>query len=287
MTAARWHQFMETVQPHEVQVFSMKEVDIGYCCEDVFDFIVQCNTLEGLLISYIQNSNSDRDIATGLIRVLPRLDKLKWLDIWDVYIVSEVFEVINSVNSQYLRILSLSFTDLSWTKSPVTLALHRFPHLMCLDLCNSLLKKDKLLSVLDELPSSCPDIVYLSIYPEKFTSKETKPLCKLKKLICLQLNFRYCLRALGHFPQPLEMINMYDNPSIENDFDMFISIISSYTKLRYLAVNEGELNFKGGDKVSKLMVRKGGRLVVRHEDSQGWKEYQDRITELKEDCMSS
>ena len=37
LTATRWHQFKGTVQPHEVQVVRMNEVNIGYCCEDVFD----------------------------------------------------------------------------------------------------------------------------------------------------------------------------------------------------------------------------------------------------------
>ena len=49
LTATRWHQFKKTVQQHKVLAFRMKEVNIGYCCEDVFDFIVQCNNLKGSL----------------------------------------------------------------------------------------------------------------------------------------------------------------------------------------------------------------------------------------------
>ena len=40
LMATRWHQFKGTVEEHEVQAFHMNEVNIGYCCDNVFDFIV-------------------------------------------------------------------------------------------------------------------------------------------------------------------------------------------------------------------------------------------------------
>ena len=147
----------------------------GYCCEDVFDFIVQCNNMTRLLVYTIQDSNSDRDIVTGLIRVLPRLNKLKQIDIRGVNMGSE-----------------LERTGLSGAGSSLTSALHRFHHLSYLELFKSGLTKDESLSVLNTLPSSCPNIVFLSIYPAEFTEAEIKPICKrnsLKKLIGVSLHF--------------------------------------------------------------------------------------------------
>ena len=290
LTATRWHQFKGTVQKHEVQAFRMKEVDIGYCCEDVFDFMVQCNNMTRLLVYTIQDSNSDRDIVTGLIRVLPRLNKLKNIQTWDVNMGSEGSKVISSVNSPDLRILYLYRTGLSGAGSSFTSALHRFPHLSYLSLFNSGLTKDESLTVLNTLPSSCPNIVHLSIYPAKFTSEETKPVCKLNKLISLCLNFETIddwLRALGQVPQPLELIHLYGYPLIGNELNRFISVISSYTKLHYLVLNEDVLDYEGEDKVSKVMARKGGRLVVKNKDSQGCHEYNDQIDKVRYDCMSS
>ena len=203
----------------------MNEVNIGYCCEDVFDFIAKCNNMTRLLVYTIQDSNSDRDIVSGLIRVLPRLNKLKDIDIWDVNMESEGSKVISCVNSPDLRILILQRTVLSGAGSSLTSDLHRFRRLSYLSLFDSGLTKEESLAILNTLPSSCPNIVYLSIYPAKFTSEETKPVCKLKKLICLQINFETIedwLRALGHFPQPLEMIYMYDNPSVGDELNKFI-----------------------------------------------------------------
>ena len=203
---------------------------------------------------------------------------------------SEGSKVISSVNSPDLRILDLTCTGLSEVGSSLTSALHRFPHLSYLDLCNSGLTKDESLSVLKTLPSSCPNIVYLSIWPATFTSDETKPVCKLNKLVALKTGFETteeCFRALGQFPQPLETIYLYGFLSMGNELNRFISVISSYTKLRYLVVSEDVLDYEGEDKVSKVMTRKGGRLVVWPKDSQGWKEYTDQIDKLRDDCLSS
>ena len=290
LTATRWHQFKGTVQKYEVKAFSMEEVNIGYCCENVFDFIAQCNNITKLLIYTIQDSNSDRDIVTGLTAVLPRLNKLKWLDIWDVNMGSEGSNVISSVNSPDLRILDLTRTGLSGVGSSLTSALHRFPHLSYLSLFYSGLTKDESLSVLNTLPSSCPYIVSLNICPAKFTSEETKPVCKLNKLISLCLDFETIedwLRSLDQFPQPLEMIDLYGYNSMGNELNRFIAIISSYTKLCYLVVNEDVLDHEAEDKVGKVIAKKGGRLVVRSRDSQGLQEYCDQIAKLRYDCMFS
>ena len=295
LTATRWHQFKGTVQKQEVQAFRMNEVNIGYCCEDVFDFIVQCNNLARFVIYTIQDSDSDRDIVTGLIRVLPRLNKLKNIQIWDVNMGSEGSNVISSVNSPDLRIFSLYRTGLSGAGSSLTSALHRFPHLSYLDLFDSGLNKDESLSVLNTLPSSCPNIVYLSIWPAKFTSEEIKPIYKrnsLNKLVGVSLHFETIddwLTSLGQFYQPLEMLYLTvgGDPAIGNELNRFISMISSYTKLCYLKVNNDVLNYEGEDRVRKVMTRKGGKLAVWPKDSHGCKEYNEQIDKVRNKCMSS
>ena len=116
-----------------------------------------------LVIYQIQDSHSSRNVVTGLRKVLLRLNKLKNIDIRDVNMGSEGANVIISVNSPDLRILYLYHTGLSEARSSLTSALHRNPHLSFLDLFNSGLTKDESLSVLNTIPSICPNIVFLSI----------------------------------------------------------------------------------------------------------------------------
>ena len=227
---------------------------------------------------------------TGLTKALPRLNKLKETDIWDVNLGVRGSQVVSVINSPDMRVVSLSDTGLSGAGTAFMSALHRLPHLSYLHLFNSGLIKSEIIPLIQTLPDSCPNIVYLSIYPNKFTSEETRPVCKLNKLISLALNFETaddCIKALGQFPQPLEMIYPGSGWSISDRLNDFLDVIRPYTKLHYLVVNEGVLDGRGEDKISNVMTGKGGRLVVQPKDSQGWKEYQDQVTKLREDCLSS
>ena len=290
-SASRWRDYQATIDPHQVQGLGMKEVNIGHCYHDLFDFTAQCNNMKRLLMYDVNdNTKTDTDIVTGLTKALPRLNKLKQIDIRDVNLGVRGSQVVSVINSPDMRAVSLSDTGLSEAGTAFMSALHRLPQLSYLYLFNSGLIKSEIIPLIQALPDSCPNIVYLSIYPTKFTSEETRPVCKLNKLINLELDFETaddCIKALGQFPQPLEMIYLYLLISISDRLNDFLDVIRSYTKLHYLVVNEGVLDGRAEDKVRNVMTRKGGRLVVYDKDSQGWKEYQDQVMKLRNDCLSS
>ena len=269
----------------------MKEVNIGHCYNDLFDFTAQCNNMKRLLIYNVNDKTEvNNNIVTGLTKALPKLNKLKQIDIFDVNLGMRGSQVVSVINSPDMRVVILSDTGLSGAGTAFMSTLHRLPHLSFLSLFNSGLIKSEIIPLIQTLPDSCPNIVYLSIYPTKFTSEETRPVCKLNKLISLDLNFETaddCIKALGQFPQPLEVICLYGNPSISDRLNDFLDVIRPYTKLHYLVVNEGVLDGRGEDKITNVMTGKGGRLVVVNKDSQGWQEYKDQVTKLLNDCLSS
>ena len=291
LSASRWRDYQATIDPHQVQVLLMDEVNIGHCYHDLFDFTAQCNNMIRLMMYNVNdNSKTDTNIVTGLTQALPRLNKLKETDIRDVNLGVRGSQVVSVINSPDMRVVSLSNTGLSGAGTAFMSALHRLPHLSFLSLFNSGLIKSEIIPLIQVIPDSCPNIVCLCIYPTKFTSEETNPVCKLNKLISLVLDFETaddCIKALGQFPQPLEMIYPGSGWSLSDRLDDFLDVIRSYTKLHYLVVNEGVLDGQGEDKVSNVMTRKGGRLVVTPKDSQGFKEYKDQVTKLREDCLSS
>ena len=291
LSASRWRDYQATIDPHQVQVLRMKEVNIGHCYSDLFDFTAQCNNMKRLLLCEITDKTEvNNNIVTGLTKALPRLNKLKQIDIWDVNLGVRGSQVVGVINSPDMRVVILSNTGLSGAGTAFMSALHRLPNLSYLHLFNSGLIKSEIIPLIQVIPDSCPNIVHLSIYPTKLTSEETRPVCKLNKLISLDLNFETaddCIKALGQFPQPLEMIYLYGKPSISDGLNDFLDVIRPYTKLHYLMVNEGVLDERGEDKVSNVMTRKGGRLVVQPKDSQGWQECMDRLTKLRNGCLSS
>ena len=291
LSASRWRDYQATVDPHQVQVLCMKEVNIGHCYHDLFDFTAQCNNMTRLLIREITDKTEvNNNIATGLTKTLPRLNKLKEIAIRDVNLGVRGSQVVSVINSPDMRAVSLNCTGLSGAGTAFMSTIHRLPHLSYLYLCNSGLIKSEIIPLIQMIPDSCPNIVRLSIFPTKFTSEETKPVCKLNKLISLSLDFETaddCIKALGQFPQSLEMIYLYDKPALSDRLNDFLDVIRPYTKLHYLVVNEGVLDGRGEDKIRKLMTSKGGRLVVTDKDSQEWKEYDNQVIKLKDDCLSS
>ena len=291
LSASRWRDYQATIDPHQVQALRMEKVNIGHCYSDLFDFTAQCNNMTRLnVIDIKDHTKTDTNIVTGLTKALPRLNKLKYIAIRDVNLGVRGSQVVSVINSPDMRVVILSNTSLSGAGTAFMSALHRLPHLSFLHLFNSGLIKSEIIPLIQVIPDSCPNIVYLSIYPTKFTSEETRPVCKLNKLISLLLNSETaddCIKALGQFPQPLEMIYVAGKPSISDRLNDFLDVIRPYTKLHYLVVNEGVLDGRGEDIVSNVMTRKGGKLVVYPKDSQGWKEYDNHVTKLTNDCLSS
>ena len=291
LSAYRWRDYQATVDPHQVQALRMKEVNIGHCYSDLFDFTAQCKNMKRLLFYNVNDKTEvNNNIVTGLTKALPRLNKLKQIDIKNVNLGVRGSQVVSVINSPDMRVVNLTRTGLSGAGTAFMSALHRLPHLSYLYLLNSGLIKSEIIPLIQVMPDSCPNIVSLSIYPTKFTSEETRPVCKLNKLINLELNFETaddCIKALGQFPQPLEMIYLCGKPSISDRLNDFLDVIRPYTKLHYLVVTEGVLDGRGEDKISNVMTRKGGRLVVQPKDSQGWQEYKDQVLKLKNECLSS
>ena len=283
LSTTGWHRFQTKTKPQEVKAVYIYCVNIGYCQQEVFHFIAQCINIRRLNMDDAKdNSYKNNDIVAGLTKVLPRLNKLQQVHIYRINLGSS--QVFRDFNSPDLRGIALVETELLGTDDIFMSSLHKFPLLSSLDLYISGLKKEQLLKVLTTLPLSCPCIVHLSIYPTNFTSEETKPICELKKLISLEINFKTnndCLTALDAFPQPLKLLNLYSSSSVSNVWTDFIEIISSYKKLHYLVFWEGVLKCREVDTLKAIMAKKGGRLVVNPKDKEGMRDFMSKLNELR------
>ena len=287
LSATGWHKFQTKIKPQEVRAAWIDCVNIGYCQQEVFNFLAQCNNISWLAMDDVKDNSytENDDLVAGLTKVLSRLNtKLHQVHIYRIKLGRAGSQVFRAFNSPDLRGIALVETELLGTDDIFMSSLHRFPLLSSLDLYMSGLKKEQLLKVLTTLPLSCPCIVHLSIYPTKFTSEETKPLCELKKLITLEINFKTnvdCLTALDDFTQPLELLNLYSDTPVSNVWTHFIEIISSYKKLHYLVFWEGVLKCREENALRAIMANKGGRLVVTPKDKQGTSDFMSKLHELR------
>ena len=277
---------------HEVDVVRIDEVNIGHCCAELFAYIVQCINMTMFLVYDITDTSpANNDIARGLSKALPRLNRLKLIDIKNVNMGSAGSNVFGAFNAPNLKVLILHDTGLSGAGASFVSALNRFPSLAFLSLLNTGLTNDESLAVLNTLPSSCPDIVRLSIYPAKFRYNEVRPVYELRKLISLLLHLETIgdwVTFLENFPQQtLKMIYIGGYIRIGNALNKFLAVLRTYTALRHLAFNEGVLDTLNEATIRTSMQIMGGILVVYPKDIEGYQAYLNQLHRLRKECMSS
>ena len=269
----------------------MKEVNLGMCHKEVFTYISKCKNTERLLLYDItDDSGDDSDIVQGLTSVLPKLVKLRLLDIRDVYLGEHGKSLLDNVNSPDLRILSLINNHLEGNGVALTSCLSRLPLLSYLHLFNSGLSKVELILVLQVLPSSCPNILFLGIVGASFNNVEFKPVFSLNHLRGLGFlvsSPEDLIEALKTLPKTLQLLYTGCNTGVSNRLHEFISAIRSLPRLRFLVVNEGCLDSEGEQKVSDVLNQTGGRFVNSDTDPQGWEAYRDQVEILRDECFNA
>ena len=266
----------------------IEDVNLGSCHKEVFKCISTCKNTKSLFLYDIKDDSvDDSDIIQGITSVLPKLVNLKQLDIRGVYLDDRGKDVIDSIQSD-LRILFLCDTHLSGSGSSLVSCLSHLPLLSYLNLFDSGLSKVELNQILQVIPTSCPSLLGLQIAGTSFNSVESKPLFLLKHLRSLAFassSAEDLIKTLEKLPKTIQLLYLMDRVTILYILDQFVSVIQFFTRLKFLVVNKGCLDSGGEQNVSDVLKQSGGRFVNSDTDPQGWENYQDQITILKNECF--
>ena len=269
----------------------IKEVNLGSCNKEVFTFISKCKNIRTLLLYDItDDSGDDSDIVQGVTSVLPKLVKLRMLDIQGVYLGKCGKSLLDNINSPDLRVLSLSRDQLGGNGGALTSCLSRLPLLSYIYLFNSGLSKVELVQVLQVLPSSCPNVLYLDIEGASFSNVELKPvflLNHLRGLGFVATSNKDLIEALANLPKTLQLFYLTGGVRVSHRLHEFISAIKSLPRLRFLVVDEGFLDSKGEQKVSDVLKQIGGRFVNSDTNPQGWEDYQAQVNILRDESFNA
>ena len=261
------------------------------CHKEVFTFLSICkNTKKLLLYDITDDSGDDSDTVQGVISVLPKLVKLKQLDIRDVYLEEYVKSLVDNINSPDLRVLILSNNHLGGNGAALTSCLSRLPLLSYLHLFNTGLSKVELIQLLQVLPSSCPNLLYFDIVGASFSNVELKPvflLNHLQGLGFLASSSEVLIEALKKLPKTIELLYLRASVIVSHILQEFMSAIRSLPRLRFLVVNKGCLDSEGEQKVRDVLKQTGSRFVVYITDPQGWENYQDQVDILRNECFNA
>ena len=292
LSAGRWQQFTEDIKPVLVKSVRMADVNLGMCHKEVFTFISKCkNTTSMVLYDITDDSGDDSDIVQGVTSVLPKLVKLRELDIWHVYLKECGKSLLDNVNSPDLRVLCLNRVHLGGNGGALTSCLSRLPLLSYLDLFNSGLSKVELIQVLQVLTSSFPNLLFLGIVGASFSNVELKPvflLNHLQGLVFVPSSAEDLIEAFNNLPKTLQLLYTAGKVRVSPILQEFISAIRSLPTLRFLVVNKGFLDSEGEQQVSDVLKQTGGRLLNNvNTDPQALKDYKDQVNILRDECFNA
>ena len=255
----------------------------------MFHFLSKCENTEQLLLIDITDENGDNmDILNGLTKVFSQLAKLRGLDIWDTYLGENGAKIMDNITSPDLRVISLYDTHLSGSGKSLVSCLSHLPLLSYLGLSNSGLSKVELIQVLQVLPESCPNILYLKTDNDLFTSVEMEPVFLLNHLRSLSFSPSSpgdLMEVMKKVPKTLSLLHLEGNVGISNRLQEFISAINTLPRLRFLVVHKGCLDSEGEQKVGGVLKETGGRFVIPDVDPKGWDDYQSMSIILKNECF--
>ena len=165
LTPRRWRETARKVNPQEVKLISIKKVNVGECCPELFDFISECINCTSLIIyNVIDNTDKNIDLSHHLSVSIKNLTRLKHIDIRDTNLSRGWREVLSSITSPHIRVLSLILDNLGGQGEVLEDLLTRLPQLRYLQLNHSVLGGEEMLGVLYQLPVSSPLLQGLLVY---------------------------------------------------------------------------------------------------------------------------
>ena len=235
------------------------------------------------------NTRDNIGITKGVKSAIANMEGLRCLDIRDVLLGTNGRFLFEDFPCSDLRVLSFYDTQLSCSGTALLSSLSNLPSLSYLDLFNSGFSQEEMTNVIQALPSSCPGIIFLDISDIKFTSSSLKPVSALRKLKSLGF-LPECagdlLQTLDYLPSNVELLYIRHFGNISQRLNSLISVLRSHVKLRYLVINDGEMDRRNEEKLESGLRRSRVRLVNSDTDPEGLDEYQSRLGTLLEQCIS-
>ena len=289
LSSSRWKQFTEDIKPVLVEAVSLADINIGMCHQDVFTFTGKCkNTKRLFVLDITDQSGDDSHILQGITSALPSLVKLRELHIRDVYLGEGGKDIIQNIQCNNFRMLCLYNSHMSESGASLLSCLSHLPLLSYLVLFNSGLSPAEIRQVVQCLPLSCPNIVYLDIFGITFATLELQDISRLSALrgLALATSADDLAQTNKPLPSSIEMLYLRGMVTISQKLQEFISIIRCCPKMMYLVMNQRHLDSESVGMVRQEIELRGGQLVDSDIDSQAWEDYVTEANKLREECFN-
>ena len=295
LTPRRWRATARKVNPKKVNVICVEKVNVGECCQELFDFISKCiNCTKLLIYNVIDDTDKNSDLSHHLSVSIKNLTRLIEIDICDTNLSRGWREVLSSIASPHIRAFILDRASLGGQGEVLEGLLTRLPHLRFLQLLNSGLADNEILNVMYQLPTSSPHLQGLLVAGHDLTKAGDNLVQVMAGLPKIRgLNMANCelkgtvIRNILHqINTDIEVLLLDRNQPVPDTAPSVIDHINQCQSLQYLTVSSSQFTKTALSQLDSSLSAHGGHLLVdatsKHEK---WVYLINQIDTICEECL--
>ena len=296
LTPRRWRETVSKVNPQEVKGIRIKKVNVGECCQELFDFISKCiNCTSLIIVNVIDNTDKNSDLSHHLSVSIKNLTRLICIDIRDTNLSRGWREVLSSITSPHIRVLTLYDDNLGGQGEVLEGLLTRLPQLRFLGLNRSGFGGEEMLGVLYQLPVSSPLLQGLMVYSHDLSKAGDRLVQALTRLPKIRLlNIQNCKlqgtvisNILHQINTDIEVLLLDRNQPVPDTGPYVIDHIKQCQSLQYMKVSSSQFTKTAQSQLDSSLSAHGGHLLVdvtsKHKE---WGDVNKQLGRICDECMN-
>ena len=297
LTPRRWRETASKVNPQKVKVIWIEKVNVGECCQELFDFISECiNCTKLLIYEVIDDTDKNTVLSHHLSVSIKNLTRLKEIDIRDTNLSRGWREVLSSISSPHIRVLILWGDNLGGQGEVLEDLLTRLPQLRYLVLNDSGLGGEEILGVLYKLIAISPRLHFLGLDGldlSKAGDRLLQLLSRVPKIRALsiencKLQGTVISNILHQINTDIEVLCINDNEAVpDTALTSVFDHIKQCQSLQYLKVSSSQFTKTALSQLDSSLSAHGGHLLA--DASSGDKDDQavgGWLTRISDECLN-
>ena len=260
------------VNHQKVKAIYLENVNVGKCCEELFRFLSKfTNCTELVIKTLIGDKDKIMDLPDHLSRSIKNLKRLIHINIQDTNLSEGWKQVLSSIKSTHIRVLTLYNDDLDGQGEELKQLLFRLPHLKWLELGNTGLKESEMLKMLWEFGDRETSLQVLMVCYHDLSQCVSWMLKILQRLPKIRiLNIEGCKLPGDVVREILEQINpdievlLFDRnqPVDLQDLSSVFKRLGECQSLQYLTVSKGQFTDAALSQLASSLSAHGGHVLV-------------------------
>ena len=291
LTPRKWRETASKVNPQEVKGIRIGKVNVGECCQELFDFLSECiKCTKLIIINVIDDTDKNSDLSHHLSVSIQNLTRLIKIDIRDTNLSRGWREVLSSITSPHIRVLTLWADNLGGQGEVLEGILTRLPQLRYLNLNDSGLGWEEMLGVLYKLPVSSPLLQGLLVAGHDLSKAGDRVVQALTGLPKIRaLNIENCKlqgtvmsNILHQINTDIEVLLLDRNQPVPDTGPSVFDHIKQCQSLQYLKVSSSQFTKTALSQLNSSLSAQGGHLLV--DATPGHKEWANVNKQLNRFC---